>query len=80
VGEQVLENLLTECAPDGGRTHNLWLRRPTLYPLSYRRKASKIRSFRPKSQNQHRIAEGIEPIPFPDGMRVDAVKLLYPGQ
>lgn len=29
------------CAPDGGRTHNLWLRRPTLYPLSYGRRASK---------------------------------------
>ncbi len=24
------------CAPGGGRTHNLWLRRPTLYPIELR--------------------------------------------
>jgi hypothetical protein len=25
-----------ETAPGGGRTHNLWLRRPTLYPVELR--------------------------------------------
>ena len=28
--------LLTSNAPGGGRTHNLWLRRPTLYPVELR--------------------------------------------
>ena len=30
------ERLIRGTAPGGGRTHNLWLRRPTLYPVELR--------------------------------------------
>jgi hypothetical protein len=31
-----------EPAPGGGRTHNLWLRRPTLYPVELRARETAI--------------------------------------
>jgi hypothetical protein len=33
---------VAKTAPGGGRTHNLWLRRPTLYPVELRARKSNI--------------------------------------
>ena len=40
-GDFTYENAVsTGIAPGGGRTHNLWLRRPTLYPVELRARKS----------------------------------------
>src|SRR5436305_14423847 len=35
---------MPEVAPGGGRTHSLWLRRPTLYPVELRARSQRLYS------------------------------------
>src|SRR4029077_17485459 len=50
----------TSDAPGGGRTHNLWLRRPTLYPVELR--AQSERELATDPTDFHRFSDVVPPL------------------
>src|SRR5206468_343572 len=52
---------LLDFTPGGGRTHSLWLRRPTLYPVELRARASpKITQFNDLAIRRHESSRGAQ--------------------